>query len=99
MCRFDVEELDILESGMDSNFRRCTDTGDHAGGCHMRKEHTLAVFRIAHPIIHQVPVHTVSPAVTRMAAIAALPILETVGGIVEVTFAPVLDALLARRVE
>ena len=52
----------------------------------MAKEHALAVLGVADTVVHQIPVHTVRPGISRMAAVTALPVLEAVRSIVEVAF-------------
>ena len=52
----------------------------------MAKEQALAVLGVADTVVHQVPVHAVRAGITRMTAVAALPVLEAVGGVVEVAF-------------
>lgn len=50
----------------------------------MTEEKALAVFRITHSVVHQIPVHTVSTTVSRMASVAALPALETICRVIEI---------------
>ena len=52
----------------------------------MAKEHTLAVLGVADTVVHQIPIHAVRTAVSRMATVTTLPVLETVGGVVEIFF-------------
>lgn len=58
-----------------------------AGRGYVRIEHTLTVLGVANAIIHQIPIHTVRACIAGVATIARLPLLKTIGGIVEVLFA------------
>ena len=65
----------------------------------MAKEHALAVLGVADTVVHQIPVHTVRPGISRMAAVTALPVLEAVRSIVEVAFALVFSRFLASGIQ
>lgn len=61
----------------------------------MAKKHAFTILRITYAIVHQVPVHTVGAGIARVTSVTALPILETMGGVIETTFAPIAIGFLS----
>ena len=51
------------------------------------KEHALTVLWVADAVVHQVPIHTVGATISRVTAVARLPILEAESRVVEGAFA------------
>ena len=92
-------EQDVADPGANCHLGGFPHADAHGWGSEVGEQHALVVLRIANPVVEQVPVEGVHPAVARMAGRTALPALETDVGVVEeiLAFANLAHGLLGSQ--